>query len=116
MWKMVTEKGEKLPDLLVVLAITVVMAAVLLPAVTSSHGNEVNADSAKEQLERPIMDGLVGSGSSATVTRKDRYADPIEFEDTAYSPAIDDQPAPAETTLEAGLKEMRTTDISYQIP
>lgn len=116
MWKLITDKGEKLPDLLVVLAITVVMAAVLLPAVTSSQGNEVSADTNEEVAARPIMDGVVGTTTAPDRARRERYAQEDRMSDTVAPAWTDELSAPATTTLEAGLQEMRTTDIKYVIP
>lgn len=123
MWKLVSGKSEQLPELLVVLAITVVMAAILLPAVTGTHGNEVNAQSDNGIL----MDGPVRSASESRDVRRERAegtratateavleepeaaGDATESADEAVEPAI----TPVE---QQGLEKIRTTDISYVIP
>ena len=115
MWKAVTEKGEKLPDLLVVLAITVVLAAVLLPAVTSSHGNEVNAESGM-MMGPVVLDGPVRSTVGRAMSLEERYADTADPDDGTAVEAADEPDSEAEPSLKTGLQQMRTTDISYSIP
>jgi len=116
MWKMITEKGEQLPELLVVLATTVVLAAILLPAVTSSQGNEVKAASEVQTDYHGVVDGLVRPSARPHDTHS-RHADP-EIIDSASSleqasPFMDTEADRQEVNA---LREMRTTDISYTIP
>lgn len=117
MWKVVTDKGEKLPDLLVILAITVVLAAVMLPAVISSSGNAVNAE-INAVAETGVMDGLVRPSARTVENRADRYS----AADDAADAAASDESAEAEVIADGeplevtALKQMRTTDISYTVP
>jgi len=116
MWKLLTEKGEKLPDLLVVLAITLVLAAVLLPAVTSTHGNEVNAESGI-QVNQAMLDGPVRSAPRSF--NKDRYANTDSDEGVIavdQDVLAEDASLVIEDAVQPGIAQMRTTDISYVIP
>jgi len=113
MWKLITEKGEKLPDLLVVLAITVVLAAILLPAVTSTHGNEVNADSGI-QVDQAVMDGIVHPATRARDER--RLRTDAEVGETAEDVSLESEIPVADAAVQPGIAQMRTTDISYTLP
>lgn len=115
MWKMITEKGEKLPDLLVVLAITVVLAAILLPAVTSSHGNEVNADSGI-QSERTVLDGPVWTKPRTQGERHPRMDSETSEGIESDVAGVEDPMPVADASVQPGIASMRTTDISYTIP
>lgn len=123
MWKKITDKGEQLPDLLVVLAITVVMAAILLPAVSNYHGNDVNAESGLDSATT-VMDGHVRPTSrdaSARYAREDNTAtvdanaDSVVAERDLSVP--EEEFLPMDGAVERdGLKKLRTTDISYVVP
>lgn len=115
MWKLLTEKGEKLPDLLVVLAITVVLAAVLLPAVTSTHGNEVNAESGVS-MEQAMLDGPARPTSRSKGERYDGRDSTEEVVEVDQDVLAEDAALVFEEAVEPGIAAMRTTDISYVIP
>lgn len=123
MWKKVTGKGEQLPDLLVVLAITVVMAAILLPAVSNYHGNEVNAESGLNSGTF-VMDGHVRPAARGASAREDREGRTATVDTDADSVVAErDLSVPEEEFLPVdavverdGLEKLRTTDISYVVP
>ena len=120
MWKQAKESGVSLAELLVVLAITVVLAAILLPAInTPTHAGN------SETTLDPYVVVADGQWSSITRNRPDRADEP-----EVAVPVVENAPAIEETvevmpafnsgevvTLERdGLKEIRTTDISYKLP
>ena len=113
MWKLITEKGEKLPDLLVVLAITMVLAAILLPAVTSTHGNEVSAESGI-QMDRVVMDGVVRPAMRARDER--RLRTDAEVGAVTEDMSLSGSSPVADATVQPGIAQMLTTDISYTLP
>ncbi|MBX3178573.1 MAG: hypothetical protein KF886_14525 [Candidatus Hydrogenedentes bacterium] len=118
-----TGKGEQLPDLLVVLAITVVMAAILLPAVSNYNGGAVNAESGLNSVA-PIMDGHVRSAPRSASSReaRDVRMTPVDADaDTVVAErdlsVLEDEYTPMDMVVERdGLEKLRTTDISYVIP
>lgn len=115
-----TEEGGSLPELLVVLAVTVVMAAILLPAVIGPSDSQVDAATT---VDRMVLDGPVGLPS---VSMDDRYASrhgntdrTLDAETPVEVGALpaDAQREQAELQIEkTGLEKMKTTDISYVIP
>ena len=123
MWSKMTGKGEQLPDLLVVLAITVVLAAILLPAVSNYHGNEVNAESGFTAVG-PTMDGHVRPASRSISGRDAREGRDVAAGSQEESVVVErdyavteEEYVPFVSTVERdGLEQIRTTDISYVIP
>ena len=109
MWRLTTDKGDRLPDLLVVLAVTVVLAAILLPAVTGSPASEASAPT-----EQVVLDGLA---RPAMPSREERYALRDAMSESEHVEAGVEEVEPAiENAEKTGLQEMRTTDIRYTIP
>lgn len=120
MWKQAKESGVSLAELLVVLAITVVLAAILLPAInTPTHAGKTE----------PALDPFVvvanGQAIGGSRDRRDRLEDaapeaPVTDETAVGEAAVEVMPAFATgevVTLERdGLREIRTTDISYKLP
>lgn len=121
MWKKRTDKGGSLPELLVILAVTVVMAAILLPAVVGPSDTQVNAESTFE-TDTVRMDGHVRPSS---ITTEDRYssraiasADEQALDDSMDHEIVTDESASlSSSALELeGLQNILTTDINYVIP
>lgn len=122
MWKQARESGLSLAELLVVLAITVVLAAILLPAInTPNHDAEI--------APRESLDAYVAAAENGIPllprSREDRDAREgnAPMADDTSSPSVrpvEVMPAfntPEAQTLERdGLKEFKTTDISYKLP
>lgn len=120
MWKQAKEPGLSLAELLVVLAITVVLAAILMPAInTPTHADKDETTLAPYVV---VADGqVIGSARD----RYDRFDNPA-----SEAPVTDETPVDGATvevlpafdtgeivTLERdGLREIRTTDISYKLP
>lgn len=121
MWKQRKESGVSLAELLVVLAITVVLAAILLPAVNSPYHSGDNG---------PAAVGLtpyVVAAESPPVTNRSRTerhrgseSDAPAVDDTLQQEVAEIMPAfdggEPETLERDGLKKFRTTDISYKLP
>lgn len=119
MWKQAKESGVSLAELLVVLAITVVLAAILLPAINTP----TQAGNGETTLDPYVV--ADGQWIGATRSRADRADEP-----EVAVPVVENAPAIEETvevmpafnsgevaTLERdGLKEIKTTDISYKLP
>lgn len=120
MWKQARESGVSLAELLVVLAITVVLAAILMPAINTP----TRADQDETTLTPYVVaaDGQVIGGAR---DRRDR------FEEVALEATVTDETQNSESVVEVlpafdtgevvtlerdGLKEIRTTDISYKLP
>jgi len=120
MWKQARESGVSLAELLVVLAITVVLAAILMPAIntpTQAASDEVTLD--------PYVVAAEGYSVVGSRNRNERNMD--RDRDAA---ALDDTPVPevavevmpafdtgeVETLERDGLKKIKTTDISYKLP
>lgn len=123
MWKQARESGLSLAELLVVLAITVVLAAILFPAINTPNHSDLKpgADldpyvaSAVEQLD--IVPGTRGPRA----TRQNDH-DPVLEGSSGEVPNVVVEVMPAFNTSEVqtlerdGLKEFKTTDISYKLP
>lgn len=116
MWKQAKESGLSLAELLVVLAITVVLAAILLPAIsTPEHAREkadaslapyVLAAEGEMQIEEAVRPERPGRRDEATPA----------VDDSAREEAPEMEPVESQgvQTLELdGVKKIKTTDISY---
>lgn len=122
MWKQARESGLSLAELLVVLAITVVLAAILLPAINTPNHAEGDPDANLA----PYVVAAEGPMDST------RFRDKPSRDSDSTAPVVDDsvnsEPVPAvevipafntaeaETLERDGLKEFKTTDISYTLP
>ena len=122
MQKFSTERSERLPDLLVVLAITVVMAAIILPAVTLVPGDEVNAVS-KSRHEQ-VTDGVTAPYVRARASEAEERPEPVlpstleagEAEASDMDVLAEDLDDASAYPARIGQERMRTTDISFVIP
>lgn len=120
MWKQARESGVSLAELLVVLAITVVLAAILLPA--------INTPTQAEKSEATLDPYVVAAEGYSVVGSRNRNERNMARD--SDEPAVNDTPTPevavevmpafntgeVETLERDGLKEIRTTDISYKLP
>jgi uncharacterized membrane protein len=121
MWKQARESGLSLAELLVVLAITVVLAAILLPAINTPSQPDGTADVSLDPYV-VAADGNVNVVPRIRDNRSDVRAE--------HSPVVSDAPEPAavvevlpafettevKTQERDGLREFKTTDISYKLP
>ena len=120
MWKQAKESGVSLAELLVVLAITVVLAAILMPAInTPTHAEGGAAGAGLDEF-------VVAAGSYRAANQR------IRDDHKSDEPLVNDVPVvevngevevmPAlqtgevETLERDGLIEFKTTDISYKLP
>lgn len=123
MWKQARESGLSLAELLVVLAITVVLAAILLPAINMpNHGAEI--------VPPESLDAYVATAENdapAVPQSREERSDAREHS----APKVGEMSAPmiqpvqvmpafntseVQTLERDGLKEFKTTDISYKLP
>ena len=120
MWKQARKSGVSLAELLVVLAITVVLAAILMPAINTP------TQAAKEEITLdPYVVAADGQWGGGARDRRDRFDElaveaPVTDESGSREVVVEVMPAfdaGEVLTLERdGLKEIRTTDISYKLP
>jgi len=116
MWKQAKESGLSLAELLVVLAITVVLAAILLPAInTPNH--------AREKTDGSLVPYAVAAEREMNIEPGIRLEPPGNRDRNV--PAVDDSakrdmpeaPVIEENDVETleldGMKKIKTTDINY---
>ncbi len=116
MWKQAKESGLSLAELLVVLAITVVLAAILLPAIsTPNHAQEKTDGSlvpyaVAAELEMNIEPGIRLEPPGNRELNVSAVEDSAK-RDMPEVPVIEEKDA---KTLELdGMKMIKTTDINY---
>ncbi len=117
MWKQAKEPGLSLAELLVVLAITVVLAAILLPAInTPNHAQEKDDGSlvpyaVAAEREMYIEPGVQPEARARNLDRNAPAVDDSAKRDIPEVPTVE---VKGVETLELdGVKKIKTTDISY---
>ncbi len=117
MWKQAKESGLSLAELLVVLAITVVLAAILLPAINTPEHAMGKTDGSLDPYV-VAADGDMNIESGVRLERPSRRdRDVSALDDSATRDVLVEMPAEEEKSVETleldGVKKIKTTDISY---
>lgn len=123
MWKQARESGLSLAELLVVLAITVVLAAILMPAVTPPGqtplpGEKSEDISAYTVLAEEVPRARANDRAASRRERQQAMEDsteetglPLEILPASFEPERE-----TATMERNGLEKIKTTDIRYVAP
>ena len=106
------ESGMRISELAIVLAVTLVLTAILMPAIAST-----TPERAEEILSASVvMDGLVRPRQPAERQRKSDRRDNRLSADTGQAAGTDMDEYVRKTRISKGMNKMLTTDIRRRQP
>lgn len=120
MWKQARESGLSLAELLVVLAITVVLAAILMPAVKPPGQSPRPGETLVESGAYTVLAEELVQPRERSISRRERQQaidDSLEVQTPREILSTGYDPEPKASTMERdGLEKIKTTDIRYVAP